>query len=62
MIQVILNRSGVQELEARSMNLFPNSDNMRRQWLEKTIELLDSDRHGLLTGGWANGIRGQLDR
>lgn len=50
----------IREIVSRGKELYPNSRNMRHQWVKKTMELMESGRHGLMTGGWRNGVRTPL--
>jgi hypothetical protein len=50
----------IRELVSRGKQLYPNSRSMRHRWVKQTAELLESGRHGLMTGGWRNGVRTPL--
>jgi hypothetical protein len=43
------------ELKARSKTYYPESINMRVQWLRKTVHLYSTGKHVLLTGKYAGG-------
>lgn len=45
----------VSALIKRSIEIYPKSATMRRQWVKHTYQLLKTNKHGLITGGWKNG-------
>lgn len=47
----------IRELVSKAKSFYPHSRAMRKQWLRKTINLHQSGRHALNTGGWINGAR-----
>lgn len=47
----------IRELVTKAKTFYPHSRAMRKQWLRKTLNLHQSGRHALNTGGWKNGAR-----
>ncbi len=41
-----------QEIEKRSLELFPDSEHKRKSWSRQTQALIKSGRHAFMTGGF----------
>lgn len=49
----------VRKLLAQGRRLYPSCRVLRHQWVRKTMQLEDTGRHALLTGGWKRDIYGR---
>ena len=47
----------IRDLVLKAKRFYPHSKAMRKEWVRKTINLHQSGRHALNTGGWRNGGR-----
>lgn len=41
------------ELSERAKRLYPSSEHLQTQWVNKTKELMLTGKHALQTGGWS---------
>ena len=42
----------VWELKSKAKKVYPHSLYMQKQWIRTSAHLYQTDKHGLLTGGW----------
>lgn len=45
----------IKQLIARSLELYPTSQKMRRAWVRQTDYLYRNKKHAFQTGGWKSG-------
>lgn len=52
--------SMIKNLVKQAKQHYPKSKRMRKAWVKQTHELIQSGKHGLLSGGWTISTRARL--